>query len=354
MMFLKLSILASLVNANHYVQMSGSNDTSTKTHLSNENNNDIKLRFKPLRVHNFLTNEQKNPIPVILWHGMGDNCCHSFSMGAIKKFIKNQIPNIYIHSLCLGKSIGDTSCDQVKDTETGFFGDSQQTINYACWRLQQDSDLMNAYTMAGNKINIVGFSQGGLFSRVLAQQCQAFNFNNVVSMGGVQNGIFGLPNCPENSSSYSLCEAMRKLLNLGAYWDWIQRRLIQAQYWHDSLDEETYKRKNIFLAKVNFENASDKSLKSTEVQKLNQLKNLVLVKFGEDEMVVPRESSWFGYYEPGSDVELKDFRELPVYKNLGLDQMEKDGKLTFLTCPGQHLQFTKEWFQVNVINVYLK
>ena len=29
--------------------------------------------------------ESDAPVSIVLWHGMGDNCCHSFSMGAIKK-----------------------------------------------------------------------------------------------------------------------------------------------------------------------------------------------------------------------------------------------------------------------------
>ena len=30
--------------------------------------------------------------PIVIWHGMGDNCCHSFSMGAVEKMIEKHAP----------------------------------------------------------------------------------------------------------------------------------------------------------------------------------------------------------------------------------------------------------------------
>ena len=36
----------------------------------------------------------------------------------------------------------------------------------------------------------------------------------------------------------------------------VQNHLVQAQYWHDPLDEETYRAKSVFLADINQENVS--------------------------------------------------------------------------------------------------
>ena len=35
--------------------------------------------------------DAKKPTPVVIWHGMGDNCCHSFSMGRIKELLEDNI-----------------------------------------------------------------------------------------------------------------------------------------------------------------------------------------------------------------------------------------------------------------------
>ena len=32
-----------------------------------------------------------SPTPIVIWHGMGDNCCHSFSMGRIKQMLEEHI-----------------------------------------------------------------------------------------------------------------------------------------------------------------------------------------------------------------------------------------------------------------------
>ena len=47
------------------------------------------------------------------------------------------------------------------------------------------------------------------------------------------NIILGLPNCP--GENHVICDYVRRMLNYGAYENWIQSRLVQAQYWHDPL-----------------------------------------------------------------------------------------------------------------------
>lgn len=54
-------------------------------------------------------------LPVVLWHGMGDSCCFPFSLGSIKKLIKEQFNNkIYVKSLRIGGSY-------IRDYESGYF-----------------------------------------------------------------------------------------------------------------------------------------------------------------------------------------------------------------------------------------
>ena len=56
----------------------------------------------------------KASLPVVLWHGMGDNCCHSFSMGVVEERIRKHAPGVnYIKSLMIGDS-------PTQDTTNGF------------------------------------------------------------------------------------------------------------------------------------------------------------------------------------------------------------------------------------------
>ena len=49
---------------------------------------------------------------------------------------------------------------------------------------------------------------------------------------------------------YKSC--FRDLLNYGAYVDFVQDFLVQAQYWHDPLHFDTYVEKSQFIAEVNW------------------------------------------------------------------------------------------------------
>lgn len=103
---------------------------------------------------------------------------------------------------------------------------------------------------------------------------------NLVSVGGQHQGVYGFPRCPVEKFT-AVCNYVRQLLNLGAYVDFVQDKLVQAEYWHDPLNEKEYRQKSVFLADINQEKAFNPSYK----ENLLKLKNLVLVKFNQDMMV---------------------------------------------------------------------
>lgn len=99
---------------------------------------------------------------------------------------------------------------------------------------------------------------------------------NLISLGGQHQGVYGLPKC---SLTSRLCDYIRRMLNHGAYlwylllslilflqnysgklfhnrffFRFIQESLVQAAFWHDPLNENEYREKNIFLADINNEN----------------------------------------------------------------------------------------------------
>lgn len=83
---------------------------------------------------------------------------------------------------------------------------------------------------------------------------------------------------------------------------------------------------------------------------------MVLVQFLNDTIVQPRESGWFGFYAPGQDQKLIDLRNTTLYKEdwIGLKQLDQSGRLKLLSTLGNHLQFTIEWFQQNIVEPFLK
>ncbi|KAJ7387022.1 Palmitoyl-protein thioesterase 1 [Desmophyllum pertusum] len=270
-------------------------------------------------------------VPAVIWHGMGDSCCNPLSMGSIKKMLEEKIPGIYVRSLMIGNNI-------IEDMENGFLMNANEQIKQVCDKVAADPKLKNGY-------NALGFSQGGQFLRAVAQRCPNPPMLNLISFGGQHQGVFGFPHCPGENST--LCNYVRELLNIGAYESWIQDHLVQAEYWHDPLNEEEYKTKSIFLADINQERVKNPQYK----ENLMKLKNFVMVMFGKDTMVDPKESEWFGFYKPGQGKEKYTLQESPLYKEdwLGLLQMDADKKLHFLTADGDHLQFTQEFFDEQII-----
>lgn len=271
--------------------------------------------------------------PVVIWHGMGDSCCNPLSMGRISKVITDTHNGTYVYSIMIGNNI-------IEDTAAGFFKNSNDQITEVCEKIKADPKLAGGF-------HALGFSQGGQFLRALVQRC-GVPMRTLVSFGGQHQGVFGLPHC---TTSISLCEKMRQLVKSGAYKPLVQDHVVQAEYWHDPLHEDLYRNASVFLADINQENRVNETYR----ENLLTLENLVLVKFNNDSMVIPRESEWFGYYTPGQDANITALEDSPIYTEdrLGLKQLDKAGKLIKLGVNGDHLQFSDEWFIENVLNKYL-
>jgi len=272
--------------------------------------------------------------PVVLWHGMGDTAA---GMSGIAGILKDNLPGVYVHQISIGGNA-------ITDLESGFFRDTNQQISEVCEMVANIPELAEGY-------NAIGFSQGGQFLRAVAQRCPSPPMKNLITFGGQHQGVFGFPNCPGEINFY--CDIVRDLLNYGAYVDFVQDFLVQAQYWHDPLHFETYVEKSHFLAEIN--NEKPEKNESYAIN-LSQLENLVLVKHTLDTMVEPRESEHFEFYMPGQSDVILPLRESPIYveDRIGLKTLDESGRLHLLDVEGDHLQFSREWFEENIINVFLQ
>ncbi|XP_076801328.1 palmitoyl-protein thioesterase 1-like [Clavelina lepadiformis] len=277
----------------------------------------------------------ETPTPLVIWHGMGDSCCNPFSMGSIIRMVEAQIPGIYTLSL----KIGDTT---TADIMNGFLKPINEQIEMACSIVKSDENLANGF-------NAMGFSQGGQFLRALVQQCDGIKMHNLISIGGQHQGVNGFPKCPVDD--FTICNTLRHVLNTAAYNPAIQDHLVQAEYWHDPINEEEYKTKNIFLPDLN----NEKTVNEVYKQRLMSLNKFVMLRFNNDTMVQPVASEWFGFYAPGQDVVVQSLQESNLYKTdqLGLQAMDKNNQLVFLATDGDHLQISTEFFNEQIIP-YLK
>ena len=146
---------------------------------------------------------------------------------------------MYVYRIMIGNNI-------IVDTESGFFRDTNRQVREVCEKIQADPELAGGY-------NAIGFSQGGQFLRAVAQRCPQPPMKNLITFGAQHQGVFGFPNCPGELDPF--CDIVRDLLNYGAYVDFVQNILVQAQYWHDPLHFDTYVEKSQFIAEINNEKA---------------------------------------------------------------------------------------------------
>jgi palmitoyl-protein thioesterase len=81
----------------------------------------------------------------------------------------------------------------------------------------------------------------------------------------------------------------------------------------------------------------------------------VMILHESDSMVEPRESEHFEFYVPGQAAVILPLRESPIYveDRIGLRALDEAGRLHFLSVPGDHLEFSRQWFIDEIVHVYL-
>eukprot|EP01124_Arcella_intermedia_P031595 TRINITY_DN7179_c0_g1_i1.p1 TRINITY_DN7179_c0_g1~~TRINITY_DN7179_c0_g1_i1.p1 ORF type:complete len:297 (-),score=46.37 TRINITY_DN7179_c0_g1_i1:63-866(-) len=266
---------------------------------------------------------------------MGDTCCYSFSMGAVKNAIEQAVPGIYVYSIMIGENM-------VMDEAYGFIGNVNDQVASVCETLKSDPQLAGGF-------NAVGFSQGSQFLRAYVERCNDPPVLNLITMGGQHQGVADIPGC--TSINETVCSLVESALAFGAYNPIAQDVVVQAQYYHDPMDPQAYLQYNQFLPDIN----NDVSLNALYKENLLKLKNLVLIQFEDDTVVVPKESSWFGFYADDSESVLVPMNQTRLYleDRIGLRTLDATGRLKFDATPGEHMQFKLSWFNEHVILPYL-
>ncbi|XP_011407805.1 PREDICTED: palmitoyl-protein thioesterase 1-like [Amphimedon queenslandica] len=92
---------------------------------------------------------EDDPVPLVIWSGMGDSCCYEYGAYQFKVVLERLIPGIYIKMVAFGKT-------PTEDSYNSFFLNSNKQVELAC-------DLLSSDEMLANGFNAMGFSQGSQF-----------------------------------------------------------------------------------------------------------------------------------------------------------------------------------------------
>lgn len=266
----------------------------------------------------------EDPIPVIVWHGLGDSVLND-GLKSIADFIDEIHPGTYVHLI---SPVENPSSDK----SATFFGNLTTQIDYVCTTLADDPILS-----AAPAVDALGFSQGGQFLRGYIERCGhwAPKVRNLLTFGSQHNGIAEFQKC--NSPTDFVCQAANALLKSSTVWShYIQSHLVPAQYYRNTDDFEQYLQSSNFLADVNNER---KHKNVTYKENLAALENFVMVVFEDDQTVIPRESGWFAEVNV-TDSRVTNLTERAIYKEdwIGLKQLDEKGGLVFESVRGGHME----------------
>ena len=272
-------------------------------------------------------------LPIVFWHGMGDTGFNEH----IEQWLSEQVyPGTYVKSIKTGATADE-------DRKSSFFANMNEQVEQVCRELKADQRLLGGF-------NAIGFSQGGQFLRAYVERCNDPPVKNLLTLGSQHQGVADVPQCQDVSNWR--CSLMRSVVKRGVYSAYVQSHIVQGQYYKDPKQYDSYLKMSGFLADINNERAVKNS---TYRDNMLALSRLIMIKFEQDTMVVPKESQWFGYYDVNGDHEkLLSMRETESYKQdwIGLKQLDAEGKLKFHSVDGDHLRISLKYLKHEILFRY--
>ncbi|KAK7531204.1 palmitoyl protein thioesterase [Phyllosticta citricarpa] len=266
----------------------------------------------------------KDPLPLVIWHGLGDNYLAD-GIQEVGELAEQVNPGTFVYNVRLANDAGS-------DRSATFFGNVTTQLAQVCNDLATHPILSTAPA-----INALGFSQGGQFLRGYIERCNSPPVRSLVTFGSQHNGIAKFQDC---GASDWLCKGAMALLQTNAWSTFVQNRLVPAQYYREvnettGLGSDNYLEFSNFLADIN----NEREFKNETYKKnLASLKKFVMFVFEDDTTVIPKETGWFAEVNATSG-KVTPLKHRPMYKEdwLGLKKLDHKGALVFKTIPGPHM-----------------
>ncbi|TGO34166.1 hypothetical protein BHYA_0209g00040 [Botrytis hyacinthi] len=282
----------------------------------------LTLSGKTRRSTKSSSDDDDTPLPLIIWHGLGDNY-KADGLAQVGELAEAIHPGTFVYNIHVDD---DASADR---TAT-FFGNLTLQIEKVCEDLASHPILSTAPA-----VDAIGFSQGGQFLRGYISRCNSPPIRSLLTFGSQHNGISAFQACGPTDF---LCRGAQTLLRSNTWSTFVQSRLVPAQYFRDPENLDSYLEYSNFLADINNERVLKNETYKSNMEKLERF---VMYVFEDDTTVIPKESGWWAEV---NDTEVTPLKERAIYKEdwVGLKTLDEAGKLVFETIPGGHMTLGEE------------
>lgn len=221
---------------------------------------------------------------------------------------------------------GKVVCIEYGKHLVSVFNTMDTLVRFACEKIEEEHlDLIS------NGFDLLGVSMGGLIARGVIQMCESGKYaKKLFTISAPHMGVNQIP----SAKRYFFSPLTELVFRQIVYKPFLQKSVAATNFFKVMERYEEYKKNNMFLARINNEFELNEQYK----ERMGGLELVVCIGFTGDLYLSPPETVFFGFQDENNHKKVNTMRETRIYKEerLGLQKLDKEGKIIFLSLKGAH------------------